>query len=64
MIVGGDNIDSKLGLALYVIALLLGIASIVFSYTGLPENYDTEPILGVGILCIALAGIIALSKKE
>ncbi len=55
---------SIINIILYVIALIMGIASIIFSYTGLPWTYDTEPLLGIGILCIALAGLNAISKNK
>lgn len=42
---------------LYAIALALGVATLVFSYTGLAGNLDAEPLLGIGLLFVALAGL-------
>ena len=49
-----------IALILYAIGLLLGIAALVMSYTGLPENYDTEPVLAFGLLLLAIAGIASI----
>lgn len=50
--------NRKVLILFYAIALFLGIAAIVFSYTGLPGNLDTEPLLGIGLLCLGTAGIM------
>ena len=47
---------------LYAIGIFLGLAAIVMSYTGLPGSYDTEPILGFGVLFVAIAGLRSLKK--
>ena len=44
--------------ALFVVALILGIASIIMSLTGLPGTMDTEPVLAVGVICLAVAGLL------
>jgi hypothetical protein len=44
-------------LALFIVALILGIASIIMAFTGLPGTMDTEPILAVGVICLAVAGL-------
>ena len=49
-----------IALVLYAIGLVTGIASLVMSYTGLPENYDTEPVLAFGLLLLAIAGIASI----
>ncbi|MFX1486961.1 MAG: hypothetical protein ACFFBS_07720 [Promethearchaeota archaeon] len=50
----------KIGaMALYVIGIVLGLASLVLSFTGIPRDYDTEPILGAGLIVLAIAGIIS-----
>jgi hypothetical protein len=41
---------------LCAIALVLGALSFIFSYVGLPGNYDTEPILAIALILIAIAG--------
>jgi uncharacterized membrane protein len=41
------------------IALFLGIISLIFTFTGLPQDYDTEPLLAVSAICLA---IIVLRK--
>ncbi|UCD14581.1 MAG: hypothetical protein JSW60_03955 [Thermoplasmatales archaeon] len=48
-------------IVLYIIGLLMGIIAVAMSFTGLPEGYDTEPILGFGLFLVAIAGI-ALAK--
>lgn len=45
---------------LYVLGLILGIASLVMAYTGLPENYDTEPLIAFGLFLIAIGGIASI----
>jgi len=47
---------------LYAIGILLGLISIVMSYTGVPGNYDTEPLLGFGLLFVAIAGLRSIKK--
>ena len=45
---------------LYAFGLLMGIATLVLSYTGLPEPYDAEPILAFGLLLVAIAGMASI----
>jgi len=47
---------------LYALGVLLGLIAIVMSYTGLPGEYDTEPILGFGLLLVAIAGLRSMKK--
>jgi len=47
-------------LILYVIGLLMGIVTLLLSYIGLPEPYDTEPILAFGLLLVAIAGMVSI----
>ena len=47
---------------LYAIGIFLGLISIIMSYTGIPGNYDTEPILGFGLLFVAIAGLRSIKK--
>ena len=42
---------------LYAIGVLLGLIAIVMSYFGLPGELDTEPLLGFGLLFVAIAGL-------
>jgi hypothetical protein len=56
---GGKNIASMI---LFIIGLLLGLLAIIISYFGLPGNLDTEPILGFGLIIVAIAGIL-LTKE-
>ena len=44
--------------ALFIVALILGIASIIMAFTGLPGTMDTEPVLAVGVMCLAVAGLL------
>ena len=44
---------------LFVIGLILGILALLFTYTGLPWSMDTEPLLAIGLVLVALAGIIS-----
>ncbi len=49
-------------LILYVIGLLLGIVSLVLTYTGLPwPGKDTEPLLAFALFLVAIAGIASIS---
>ena len=50
------------GIILYGIGILLGLISIIMTYTGLPANYDTEPILGFGLLFVAIAGLRSIIR--
>ena len=49
---------NKAKLALFVVAVILGIASIIMAFTGLPGTMDTEPVLAVGVICLAVAGLL------
>lgn len=49
---------NKTKLALLVVAILLGITSIITSFTGLPGTMDTEPLLAVGVVLLAVAGLL------
>lgn len=49
--------SNKIGLRiLYAIGIIISLASLVMSFTGLPWTYDTEPLLAVGLLVVATAG--------
>lgn len=43
---------------MYVIGLAMGIASIVLSYTGLPEPHDAEPLLAIGLFLVRAGQVI------
>ena len=45
-------------LALLIVAVILGIASIIMAFTGLPGTMDTEPVLAAGVICLAAAGLL------
>ena len=45
-------------LTLFIVAVILGIASIIMAFTGLPGTMDTEPVLAVGVICLAVAGLL------
>ena len=49
-----------LAMLLYGVGLILGVASLVMAYTGLPESYDTEPVLAFGLLLVTTAGIASI----
>ena len=49
---------------LYAIALALAVAALVFSYTGLPGTFDSEPLLAIGLLFVAFAGISGITKNK
>jgi hypothetical protein len=51
---------NMLALLLYALGLILGLASILMAYTGLPGDFDTEPILAFALFLVAIAGIISL----
>jgi hypothetical protein len=42
---------------LYGIGAVIGIIVLVLSFIGLGGSYDTEPILGIGLIVLALAGM-------
>ena len=42
---------------LNAIALALGIAAVVLTFTGVPGGVSLEPILGIAIFCLALANM-------
>jgi hypothetical protein len=48
-----------LEMLLFIIGLLLGIVALLFTYTGLPWTFDTEPLLAIGLVLVAFAGIIS-----
>lgn len=53
--------SNKIGLRiLYAIGIIMSLASLVMSYTGLPWTYDTEPLLTIGLLVVATAGWASL----
>ena len=39
-------------------ALVLGVLSLVFAFTGLPWTYDTEPLIALGLVLLAIAGLM------
>ena len=47
---------------LYALGVLLGLISIVMAYFSLSGEYDTEPLLGFGLLFVAIAGLKSLKK--
>lgn len=49
---------NKVKIALFVVAAVLGIASIIMSYFGLPGTMDTEPPLAVAVACLGIAGLL------
>jgi len=40
---------------LSIISIIIGIVSLVFAFVGLPGTYDTEPLLAVAVILLALA---------
>lgn len=48
---------------LYALGVLLGLISIIMSYTGLPGEFDTEPLLGFGLLFVAIAGLRSIKES-
>lgn len=50
--------NEKIKVVLYAVALAMGVASVVLSWTGLPGTYDAEPLLGIAIFCLAVAGLL------
>jgi|GEM_PF-2452391 len=49
---------NRVKLALFVVVIILGIAGIVMSFTGLPGTMDTEPPLAVAVACLGIAGLL------
>ena len=56
--------DEKAIRVLYTVVLAIGVSTIIMSYFGLPANYDTEPLLGFGLFCLALAGLMSLKGRR
>ena len=54
--------DGIIKTVLYVVALTMGIVTLILSWTGLPGNFDTEPLLAIGVLCLALVGLLSIKK--
>ena len=49
---------NKVKIALFVVAAVLGVASIIMSFFGLPGTMDTEPPLAVAVACLGIAGLL------
>ena len=49
---------SKGKFALLIVSLILGIASLVMAFTGLPGTMDTEPILALGVIFLAVVALL------
>jgi len=49
---------------LYTVALAIGVSAIIMSYFGFPTNYDTEPLLGFGLFCLALGGLMSFDRRR
>jgi len=49
---------NKTKLALFAVAIILGIAGIIMSFTGLPGTMDTEPLLAVAVICLGITGLL------
>ena len=45
-------------LALFIVATVLGVASKIMNYFGLPRTMDTELPLGVAVACLGIAGLL------
>jgi hypothetical protein len=53
--------SNRIGLRiLYAIGIIMSLVSLVMSFTGLPLTYDTEPLLAIGLLVVAVAGWVSL----
>ncbi len=42
---------------LYAIGVLMGLIAVVMFYIGEPGEFETEPLLGVGLLFVSIAGL-------
>lgn len=51
-------------LALYLMVFVLAIASLAISYGGMAGAYDTEPLLAMGLLLLAVAGLSATEIRK
>jgi hypothetical protein len=49
-------------LVLFAVALAMGVATVVFSFTDL-RSFDTEPLLGIAVFCLAVAGLRKIEEK-
>ena len=48
----------KAKILLYLLAMAMSVVSLILNYTGQTKFYGTGPLLGLGILFLALAGIL------
>ncbi len=51
-------VNEILKIVFNTIALVLAVLAIIFAYIGLPGTLDTEPLLAIAIIFLALAGFI------
>ena len=40
------------------VAAMRGVISLILAFTGLQGTYDTEPILAIGLILLAMAGLM------
>lgn len=51
-------------MVLFAVALAMGVATVALSFTGTPGSYDAEPLLGIAVFALALAGLNSLDDSK
>jgi len=49
-------------MVLYAIGMLMGLIAVIMFYFGSPGEFDTELLLGVGLLFVSIAGFRSIKK--
>jgi hypothetical protein len=53
----------KIGIViLYALGLVLALVAIALSYIEVPGDYDLAPLVGFGLLFVAIAGLRSIKK--
>jgi hypothetical protein len=47
---------------LYAIGVLMGLIAVIMFYFGEPGEFETEPLLGIGLLFVSIAGLRSIKK--
>ena len=53
---------NMISMLLFLIGILIALLSLFFTFTGLPAGLDTEPLLSVAVILVALAGIMLIKE--
>jgi len=56
--------NQTLNMILYALALAMSVATFVLSFVGMPETYNAEPLLAIGLFCLAFASLLGLKHRH